>query len=227
MRKTKIHKILALSATSIMLAVMVFVASSFRSTALAAPITDKQEAATICRSRLPQGSSNVSFDYCAYTAPGAESPCVVSSSGSFPSFSNTCATLSLSAMVGQEPDDIVALALAGGGTPTQPGGGSGSTGGGTAPVAASTEKDCTGDDLSQDCKVVEWLVLFVNVLSGMVGVVVVIMIIVAGIQYTASGDDPQAVAKAKTHIYNAVLALVLFIFGFAVLQWVIPGGLLK
>ena len=72
----------------------------------------------------------------------------------------------------------------------------------------------------------EWLVLFVNVLSGMVGVVVVIMIIVGGIQYTASGDDPQAVAKAKGKIYNAVLALVLFIFGFTILQWVIPGGLL-
>lgn len=106
----------------------------------------------------------------------------------------------------------------GGGTPTSTGG--------TAPVEASTEKDCTGDDLSQDCKIVEWLVLFVNVLSGMVGVVVVIMIIVGGIQYTASGDDPQAVAKAKGKIYNAVLALVLFIFGFTILQWVIPGGLL-
>jgi Na+/phosphate symporter len=65
----------------------------------------------------------------------------------------------------------------------------------------------------------------INVLSALVGVIVVIMIIVGGIQYSAAGDDPQKVAAAKSKITNALLALFLFIFMYALLQWLVPGGI--
>jgi hypothetical protein len=64
-------------------------------------------------------------------------------------------------------------------------------------------------------------------LSAGIGIVVVIMIIVGGIQYSSAGGDPQKVAQAKSKITNALLALVAYIFLYAILDWLIPGGLLK
>jgi hypothetical protein len=66
---------------------------------------------------------------------------------------------------------------------------------------------------------------FVKLLSALVGVVVAISLVVAGIQYSASGGDPSKVAAAKKRIGNAVLALIMYLFMFAFLQWLIPGGI--
>lgn len=65
----------------------------------------------------------------------------------------------------------------------------------------------------------------VNFLSIGVGIVVVSMIIVGGIQYSIAGDNPQAVTAAKKRVTNALVALVAFIFSFAFVQWLIPGGI--
>jgi hypothetical protein len=51
------------------------------------------------------------------------------------------------------------------------------------------------------------------------------MVIVGGIQYSAAGADPNKIQAAKHKITNALLALLLFIFGFAIVQWLVPGGL--
>lgn len=67
----------------------------------------------------------------------------------------------------------------------------------------------------------------VKVLSGLVGVVVVGMIILGGIQYSMAGDKAEAVSAAKKRIINGVTALVAFLFIFAFLQWLIPGGIFK
>lgn len=81
----------------------------------------------------------------------------------------------------------------------------------------------------QDClknnPVSEKLRLIVNALSAGVGVVVVAMIIVGGIQYIMAGDNPNATAEAKKRITNALIALVAFLFVGAFLQWLVPGGL--
>jgi len=69
--------------------------------------------------------------------------------------------------------------------------------------------------------------IIINILSGIIGVIIVIVIVIGGIQYIAAGDNPQAVSSAKSKIYNAILALVAFIFLFAFLNWLVPGGLLK
>lgn len=72
--------------------------------------------------------------------------------------------------------------------------------------------------------IVKDLKLLINLLSAGVAVIVVISLIFAGIQYTTSGGDAQKVAAAKSRIYNSVFALVAFLFLYAFLQWLVPGG---
>ncbi len=69
--------------------------------------------------------------------------------------------------------------------------------------------------------------IIVDLLSGLVGVVVIGTIIVGGIQYTAAGNNPTLITAAKQRIMNGVVALLIFIFSFAFLQWLIPGGIFK
>lgn len=75
-----------------------------------------------------------------------------------------------------------------------------------------------------NCGILRYILLITNVLSGIAGTVIVIMIIVGGIQYSASGADASKVQAAKQKIYNALIALLLFIFGFGIVQWLVPGG---
>lgn len=88
--------------------------------------------------------------------------------------------------------------------------------------------DCSSssyDDLSSNnCGVIKYILLITNILSGLAGVVIVAMMIVGGIQYSMAGADPSKVQAAKQKIFNAILALVLFSFGFALIQWLVPGG---
>lgn len=67
--------------------------------------------------------------------------------------------------------------------------------------------------------------VIVNFLSIGVGLVVILMIIMGGVQYVAAGDSPEALKNARARITNALIALVVYIFAFAFLQWLIPGGL--
>jgi hypothetical protein len=46
-----------------------------------------------------------------------------------------------------------------------------------------------------------------------------------GIQYTTSTGDSSKVSAAKKRIYNAVIAFFAFLFTYAILQYLIPGGL--
>ena len=64
----------------------------------------------------------------------------------------------------------------------------------------------------------------IRFLSAGVGLVIIGSIIVAGIQYSASNGDPQAAAKAKSRISSTLTALVIFIFSYALLNYLIPGG---
>jgi hypothetical protein len=66
---------------------------------------------------------------------------------------------------------------------------------------------------------------FIKFLAALVGVGVTISIIMGGIQYASSAGDPQKVAAAKGRIRNSLVALVVFIFLYALLNFLIPGGL--
>ncbi|MDB5183207.1 MAG: hypothetical protein JWO47_991 [Candidatus Saccharibacteria bacterium] len=87
--------------------------------------------------------------------------------------------------------------------------------------------DCTGAAINRDnCGIVKYLAFFINILSAVVGIVVTGVIIWGGIEYSTSGGDPAKVQAAKKKIYNGVFSLIAFIFTYAFLQYIIPGGVL-
>jgi hypothetical protein len=98
-------------------------------------------------------------------------------------------------------------------TPTSTGGG-----GKTTDVCGTAGKRC--NDF-----VDHYINPFILLLSALVGVVAVISIILAGIQYAGSADDPGTVSKAKQRIFNTIIGLIAYIFLFAFLSYIIPGGL--
>lgn len=64
----------------------------------------------------------------------------------------------------------------------------------------------------------------IRFLSDGVGLVVIGSIIWGGIQYSVSRGNPQATAQAIARIRGAVIALFIFIFGYAILNYLIPAG---
>ena len=66
----------------------------------------------------------------------------------------------------------------------------------------------------------------IRFLSDGVGIVVVASTVYAGIQYSSSRGDPNASAQAIKRIQSNVIALLIFIFGYALLNYVIPGTFL-
>jgi hypothetical protein len=67
----------------------------------------------------------------------------------------------------------------------------------------------------------------IRFLSVGVGLLVVASLVWAGVQYTSSRGDPAATAKAMERIQSTVLALIVYIFAAAILDYVIPQGFLK
>jgi hypothetical protein len=103
--------------------------------------------------------------------------------------------------------------------------GSSTSGGNT--TSTNFAGDCNSANLDENnCGIVKYIVLLINALSAIVGVVVVIMIVIGGIQYSVSRDNPQAVQAAKSKIINAIVALVGYMFMFGLLQYLVPGGIL-
>lgn len=89
-------------------------------------------------------------------------------------------------------------------------------------------RNCQQGGSAQDClgsnPIVKDINLIVDVLAGLVGVVAVVMIVVGGIQYSLARNNPQATAGARTRILNAVIAMIAFMFIWALLQYLVPGG---
>ena len=114
----------------------------------------------------------------------------------------------------------------------------GSPGTGFTPVDSGVEctpgdpKCCEGVGLSIDVNCVDadnpilaYAGGFINFLSGAVGLVVTIMLGIAGIQYMAAQGNPGQIEAARKRVSNAVIAFVTFIFMYAILQWLVPGGI--
>lgn len=107
----------------------------------------------------------------------------------------------------------------------------------TAPVYAAdtcqntVHNGSVDQNLVQRClnqsPIVHDIQVIVDWLSAGVGIIVTIMIVLGGIQYTIAGDNPTALQAARKRIINGLIALVTFIFMFAILQWLIPGGVFK
>ena len=86
--------------------------------------------------------------------------------------------------------------------------------------------NCIANDPKNGGAIITYLKTILQVLSGLVGTVIVLMLVVAGIQYITSYGDPSNIKNAKNRIVNAITALVLFLMMFAILGFLVPGGIL-
>lgn len=109
-------------------------------------------------------------------------------------------------------------------------------------IVADPKKPCiatdlgapTGDpEVTSGCKsiscnklITDYVNPAIKVLTALVGIVVAISIVVAGIQYSSASGDPSKVSAAKGRLTNAVLALLAYLFMMGFLQWLLPGGVL-
>lgn len=87
----------------------------------------------------------------------------------------------------------------------------------------SGEVGCFGTTSGTD-KIHERLNEIIAFLSVGAGVIITGSVIVAGIQFTFSGGNPQSKAKAIARMTNAGIAILLYVFGWALLNWLVPGG---
>ena len=69
------------------------------------------------------------------------------------------------------------------------------------------------------------MLTIINFLAVGVGIAVVGGIIWGGMIYASSNGDSSKVQQAKTIIVNAVIGLLLFIFMYAIINYLVPGGL--
>jgi Type IV secretion system pilin len=74
--------------------------------------------------------------------------------------------------------------------------------------------------------IVLWIIFFINVISSLIGFGAVLMIVVAGIQYSAAGDNAQSIQSAKKKITNVLIGLAAYIAFYSILNWLVPGGVL-
>lgn len=86
--------------------------------------------------------------------------------------------------------------------------------------------DCAEESLEKDCGIISVVLVSIRIFTAVFGVVVVIMIAIGGVQYATSRDNPQAVAAAKGRIFKAITALVLYLLIYAILEYLVPGGVL-
>lgn len=83
---------------------------------------------------------------------------------------------------------------------------------------------CVPDDPGTGGPIMFYLRLVIKFISGLFGLMIVLMVIVGGLQYMTSAGSPSAVESAKKRLANAALGLVLFILLFGIVNYLIPGG---
>ncbi len=72
-----------------------------------------------------------------------------------------------------------------------------------------------------------WLTDIIAFLNVGVGIAVVAGIIYGAIVYTTAGGNPAQTKKAVGIITNSIVSLVLYIMLFAIVNFIVPGGVLK
>lgn len=92
---------------------------------------------------------------------------------------------------------------------------------GEKPIATAIEYGCsgTGDPISQLFLVV------VNFMAVGVGIAVVGGIVFGGLRYATADGNASNAQQGITFIVNSVIGLLLFIFMYAIINFLVPGGL--
>lgn len=85
---------------------------------------------------------------------------------------------------------------------------------------------------SKDAKTIQdtglWglLLVAINILTAGIGVVALGGLIYGAILYTSAGGNPEQVKKARTIFTNIVIGIVAYAAMWALLNFIIPGGVL-
>lgn len=67
----------------------------------------------------------------------------------------------------------------------------------------------------------------ITFLSAGIGIILTIILIIAGIRYSLARGNPQEAAASKAMIEKVVISIFMYLFAFALINWLIPGGLLN
>jgi len=82
-------------------------------------------------------------------------------------------------------------------------------------IGAETGIGAKGQDLP------ELIGNLISIILGVVGIVLVIYIVQAGVMYMTAGGDDKKVGEAKTMIKNAVIGIVLIVAAYSISSFVI------
>jgi hypothetical protein len=85
--------------------------------------------------------------------------------------------------------------------------------------------NCLGEEYPGELNpIIDLMFSLIRTISMGVGVLMVLLIVIAGIRFSSAQGDPQAISKAIAGIRNAVIGLLVYFLAFALLQWLVPGG---
>jgi hypothetical protein len=85
----------------------------------------------------------------------------------------------------------------------------------------------TGEGKAGISPILDLAFAFVRFMSIGVGIVMVASMIMSGIQYSMSEGNAEVTQKAKARIRSASMGFIIYIFAYAILQFLIPGGAFK
>lgn len=91
---------------------------------------------------------------------------------------------------------------------------------------ALAERKITSTCPKGDCIIQKYIQPALNLAAALVGLAVTISFITAGIRYASSADNPQKVSEAKQRMVTSAMVLVGFFTFYALMNYLIPGGLL-
>lgn len=84
----------------------------------------------------------------------------------------------------------------------------------------------TGATAVQKSGLMGVLTVVVNIMAAAVGILAIGTFVYAGIIYASAGDSQENVKKALGIIRNTVIGLVLFVALYALVNYIVPGGVL-
>ena len=94
------------------------------------------------------------------------------------------------------------------------------------PQQKITRQTCEDANDPKTCQAFETLNNVLSLMAAIILPLIVIIIIAGGIRYSMAGDNPEAIKGARSMLFKAALALISFLFLFAFLNWLVPGGAL-
>jgi len=64
----------------------------------------------------------------------------------------------------------------------------------------------------------------IRFISDGIGLIIIVSVIIAGIQYTFSRGEPQQLKQASSRLQSTLTALIIYIFAYALINYLIPNG---